>query len=71
MPRDWDAAHRTAPAVPRIELPSLQGIADADERFALTMYLRGAKESDQATAKERCQAAGIDYRTAHDEARRT
>lgn len=26
MPRDWDAAHRAPPAVPRIELPSLQGI---------------------------------------------
>jgi hypothetical protein len=71
MPRDWDAAQRTPPAVARIELPALATIRDADERFYLTMYLRGAQQSDQETARARCLAAGIDYATALAEARRT
>jgi hypothetical protein len=71
MPKDWDAAHRAAPLIPRIELPSLQGIGDSEARFYLTMYLRGAQESDHATARERCAAAGIDYERAKAEASRT
>lgn len=31
------------------------------ERFYLRAYLRGARESDQETARKRCEAYGIDY----------
>lgn len=55
----------------RIELPSLQGIADSEARFHLTMFLRGAQESDQEVARVRCQAAGVCYETAKAEADRT
>lgn len=55
----------------RIELPSLQGIRDSDQRFYLTMYLRGAQESDQDEARKRCEAWGIDYRQAKTDADRT
>ena len=60
-----------ATKIPRIELPALQGIRDADERFYVTMYLRGAQQSDQDEARRRCEQHGIDYQQAHDEARRT
>jgi hypothetical protein len=70
-PRDWDAAHRTAPAVPRIELPALASIRDSEERFYVTMYLRGAQDSDQDEARKRCATWGIDYKTVKGEADRT
>jgi hypothetical protein len=56
---------------PRIELPSLAGIRDRDLRFFLRMYLRSNLDKDQDVAKARCEAAGVSYETARDEARRT
>jgi hypothetical protein len=41
------------------------GMSKAD-REQLQLYLRGNKESDQAIARARCEAYGIDY----DQARR-
>lgn len=71
MPRDWDAAHRTAPIVPRQELPSLAAIPDADARLFLRFHLRSNIGKDQDIARARCEAYGIDYEHAKDEARRT
>lgn len=71
MPRDWDAQHREPPKVPRPELPSLAPIRDADHRLFLRFYLRSGNDKDQAIAKERCEAAGVDYQVARDEARRS
>lgn len=56
---------------PRVELPSLATIRDADQRFFLRMYLRSNMDRDQDIARARCEAAGIDYQTARAEARRT
>lgn len=67
--KDWDAQHREAPKVPRHELPCLSHL-DAETRFFLTMYLRGASEADQDIAKARCATYGIDYSQAHAEAQR-
>jgi hypothetical protein len=69
--RDWDAQHRPEPKIPRIELPSLRGIPDADQRFYLRMYLRSNIEKDQDEARKRCEAAGVDYQAARDEASKT
>lgn len=55
--------------VPRVELPSLAGIADADQRLFLRMYLRSNMDSDQEIARRRCAAWGVDYQQARDEAR--
>lgn len=55
--------------VPRPELPSLRGIADADDRLFLRFYLRSNIECDQDIARARCAAYGIDYERARDEAR--
>lgn len=55
---------------PRIELPSLRSIRDADQRFFLRMYLRSNMDKDQDIARARCEAAGIDYQTARAEVRR-
>ena len=71
MIKDWDAAHRTAPNVPRPELPSLRRIMDADARLFLRFYLRSHQDADQDVARARCAAWGIDYETARDEARRS
>jgi hypothetical protein len=68
MARDWDTG---IPRPPRIELPSLRGIAGADQRFFLRMYLRSNIAKDQDIARARCEAAGIDYDTARQEARAT
>ncbi len=54
--------------VPRPELPSLQGIADKDERLFLRMYLRSNMDADQDIAKARCEKHGIDYQAAKAEA---
>lgn len=74
MPLDWDARNQDkpqiveyVPLVPRHELPCLQHL-DSDTRFPLTMYLRGAQESDQDEAKRRCATYGIDYSVARLEA---
>lgn len=37
------------------------------DAFHLRMYLRGNKDSDQETARERCEALGIDYDLAYKE----
>lgn len=57
--------------VPRVELPSLAGIAGADERLFLRMYLRSQVEADQEIARARCEKWGVDYQRARDEARLT
>lgn len=51
------------------DLPSLRTIRDPDQRFFLRMYLRSNMDSDQEIAKARCEAYGIDYQTARQEAR--
>jgi hypothetical protein len=56
--------------VPRPELPSLQRIADRDERLYLRFYLRSNIETDQEIARARCARYGIDYETARAEARK-
>jgi hypothetical protein len=71
MIKDWDAAHRIAPNVPRRELRSLQRIPDSDARLYLRFYLRSHQDSDQDVARARCAAWGIDYETARDEAQRS
>lgn len=55
--------------VPRPELAALAGIADADQRLYLRMYLRSNMDADQEIARRRCAAWGVDYETARDEAR--
>jgi hypothetical protein len=67
MARDWDTGKEP---LPRIELPALASIRDADQRFFLRMYLRSNIEKDQDEARKRCEAAGVDYQAARDEARR-
>jgi hypothetical protein len=57
--------------VPRTELPSLQGIADADERLYLRFYLRSNIQSDQDIARARCERYDIDYEAARAEARKS
>lgn len=57
--------------VARPELPSLQGIADADERLFLRFRLRSNVESDQEIARARCLAWGVEYEQARDEAQRS
>lgn len=54
--------------VPRPELPSLAGIADADQRLFLRFYLRSNQDSDQDIARARCQAFGVEYEQAKREA---
>lgn len=56
--------------VPRIELPVLADIPNADERFYLTRYLRSNIEKDLDEARARCEKHGINYAEARDEARR-
>lgn len=57
--------------LPRVELPALATIHDADERFYLRMYLRSNMARDQDEARKRCAEAGIDYEQARQEARLT
>ena len=57
--------------VPRVELPSLQGITDADQRLYLRMYLRSGMDADQEIARKRCAAWGVEYQTARQEAQRS
>jgi hypothetical protein len=57
--------------LPRIELPSLRSIRDADQRFFLRMYLRSNIDRDQDIARARCEQYGVDYQTARAEARAT
>lgn len=66
--RDWDAQHKQPPSIPRPELPSLQTIADPDERFYLRNYLRSNIDRDQDEARKRCAVWGIDYERARHEA---
>lgn len=70
MPLDWDAQHKDKqPAgIARPELPCLQGIEDPDARLFLRFYLRSNIERDQETAKQRCEAYGVNYQRAKDEA---
>ena len=58
----------TKPPLPRVELPALATIRDADARFFLRFYLRSNMARDQDVARERCTAAGIDYAQARHEA---
>ncbi len=67
-PKDWDAETRPAPLIPRPELPSLAGIADADQRLYLRFYLRSNQAADQDIARARCTAAGVDFEEARREA---
>lgn len=69
--KDWDAAHRQPPKVPRPELAALAHIADSDARFYLRNYLRSNMPADQDIARARCQHYGVDYETARAEARMT
>ena len=62
---------RDAPLIPRPELPALARVCDADQRLFLRMYLRSNRESDQEIARARCQAWGVDYETARQEAQRS
>lgn len=71
MPRDWDDLHRQPPKIPRPELPSLRGIADADARLFLLFYLRSNKDEDQEEARKRCATYKVDFEQARLEARRT
>ena len=57
--------------IPRVELPSLQRIPDADQRLYLRMYLRSLVDKDQDEARARCAKWGIDYKTAREEAQRS
>lgn len=61
----------TPECIPRPELPSLAGIADADARLALRFYLRSNLDRDQEIARARCRAFGINYETAKQEAQRS
>jgi len=45
--------------------PLFAGVPKA-ERLGLRIYLRGNKESDQETARERCRIYGVDYDAALD-----
>lgn len=58
----------TKPPLPRVELPALATIRDADERFFLSRYLRSNMDRDQDVARTRCAEAGIDYEQARHEA---
>ena len=57
--------------VPRPELRSLRRIPDSDARLFLRFYLRSHQDSDQDVARARCQAWGIDYEVARQEARKS
>ena len=58
----------TKPPLPRVELPALATMRDADERFYLRMYLRSNMERDQDEARKRCAAWALDYEQARHEA---
>ena len=57
--------------IPRTELPALARVRDADQRLFLRMYLRSNQEKDREIARARCQAWGVDYARAREEAQRS